>query len=276
MKKYFLSTLIVLSTLLTLPFIVSADTNSGFIPGQIWYSNNNLIEGDTVNIHTAVWNGEKNSIATKVEFYDKNVILGSRDITLSPLELKDVFISWKVTSGDHVISAKITSSTITISGKKESIVLDRIITSNDKQSVSVVTKNEKGELVKGTTALQTKLEDTGEKINEYLPEEVSTFISKSFTTIENFREKELIRVTKIKEEAKEEIDLIKNEGKTTVEKVTGKTDIENVTKKPITYIKFFLFSTLFFVLGNKIVFYALLIIIAFYILRKIYRAIRNR
>src|ERR1035437_6296774 len=155
MKKYFLFSLIILSTVLAVPAYALDSVNSGFIPGQIWYSKATLVEGDTVNIHTAIWNGEKNPLLAKVEFYDKNVILGERDVTLAASELKDISIPWKITSGDHVISAKIISSLATVSGKSEKIVLDRTVTSNDRQFVSVVVNDQSGKIVSGDKELQT-------------------------------------------------------------------------------------------------------------------------
>ena len=108
MRKLFIYSFLILF-LTPLTFTYGAEIiNSGFIPGQIWYSSEELIEGQTVNIHTAIWNGEKNSITAKVEFYDKNVILGTRNIIVASETSKDVSISWKVTAGDHLISASIT------------------------------------------------------------------------------------------------------------------------------------------------------------------------
>lgn len=271
MKKYILS-LIIVSAFLSFTPYVFVEANSGFIPGQIWYSSEELTAGETVDIHTAVWNTEKNSISVKVQFYDKDVILGTRDIILSSLELKDVYIPWKVTSGDHIISAKITSSTATVSGKKENITLERSSTAKDKQFVPVVSKNEKGEEV--DSSIEKKIEGTGEKINEMLPEEVSTFISEKFTVIENFREEKGDQVDIAKEEAKKQVDVIKSEEKSG-KAPTSNAGIEDATEKPITYIKLFLFTALSFILGSKIVFYGLSILIIYFILRFIYRKLRG-
>ena len=276
MKKYYFSTLIILFTFLVLPICVFAVTNSGFIPGQIWYSKDVLIQGDTVNIHTAVWNGEKESISAKVEFYDKNVILGSRDITLATLELKDVYIPWKVTAGDHIISAKIISSQQTVSGKKEQVTLGRNATSNDKQFVSVVSKNSKGEPVSGTDAIKNQIEDTSQKIGELIPESVSNTVSNGFTSVENFREETLVQINKTKDETQKELDQMKGVELTVSKSGIKKTSVEDATKKPITYIKIYLFAILSFIFANKIIFYGVLIFIIFLFLRFIYRRIRNR
>ncbi|MFA5773338.1 MAG: hypothetical protein WC908_01530 [Candidatus Paceibacterota bacterium] len=276
MKKYFLSLLIIFSIFFSLPVYAEVSAVSGFIPGQIWYSKDKLIEGDTVNIHTAVWNGESNSLSVKVEFYDKNVVLGDRDVVLNALELKDVYIPWKVTSGDHVLSAKIISSAVTVSSKKEKVILTRIATSNDKQFVSVVVKNNLGESVSETDLLKNQINKTSAEINGIIPEKVSTSISDGFTVLDNFRDKTFTQVTAVKDETQKEINLIKSEEKTVAKTLDEKSNIEDAVKKPIAYIKLFLFTFLSFIFGNKIVFYGILVIVVFFILRFIYRKIRNR
>ena len=276
MKRYFVFLLIILSIFLALPVNAEVTVNSGFIPGQIWYSKSTLVEGETVNIHTAVWNGEKDSLTVKVGFYDKNTLLGSRDVTLASLELKDVYIPWKVTAGDHIISAKITSSTSTVSGKKETVVLDRALTSNDRQFVAVSAKDSVGTSAPGKDALKTQIDKTSAEINSIVPESVSNVIVNSFNSVDSFRDNTLTKVTAIKGETKTEVDSFKSDDKEIINTLTKKTSIEESTKKPIAYIKLFLFTVLAFIFTNKIVFYAVLLIIAFSIIRAVFRAIRNR
>jgi len=275
MKKYFLPTLAILFSLLVLPVYAEALSNAGFIAGQIWYSSETLTEGSTVNIHTAVWNGEKNPISVKVEFYDKNVILGTRDVTVASLELKDVYVPWEITSGSHTISAKITSSTA--SGSKEQIVLNRKETSNDKQFVSVTTTNDKGEKVAvADSALQNQINKTTAEIDTIVPEGVQTRVSSAFEVVEGFREETLVKVSSVKEEAKVELDSLKTEEGVSVEITKGNVSIDKATEKPITYIKLFLFTALTFIFGNKIAFYVISIVVIFLVLRFIYRKIRNK
>lgn len=276
MKKSFLLIFFVLS--IFLPNITNAENSnvSGFIPGQIWYSKDDLIEGETVDIHTAIWNGEKNSLSTKVEFYDKNVILGTREIVVAPSELKDVYVSWKITSGDHVISAKIISSLSNVSGKKEKIVLNRVSTSSDKQSVSTVVKNDLGEVVSGSNLVKTQIDKVGSEINNIIPKEINNSFSDSFNVVDNFRNKTSDKVDINKEKAQEEVNIFKNEVKEKTNIKSENKDIQDSIKKPLAYIKLFLFSLLSFIFGNKFVFYALLFILVFYLARFIYRKIRNR
>jgi hypothetical protein len=277
MKKYFLFSLIVLSAIFAVPIYAETVVNSGFIPGQIWYSKATLVEGDTVNIHTAVWNGEKNPLSAKIEFYDKNVILGSRDVVLAASELKDVSVPWKITAGDHVISAKIISSLATVSGVKEKIVLDRTATSDDRQFVSVIIKNNPVEKFSGDNALlQNQMDKTNSEINSIVPEKVSTSVTNGFNIVDDFRDKTFTQVTAVKNDTQKKINEINNEDKTKIEVSDEKVSLPDATEKPIAYIKLFLFSLLAFVLGSKIIFYGLSIIVVFLIIRFIYRKIRNR
>lgn len=276
MRKYFIFLLIILSTFSALPVYALTPVNSGFIPGQIWYSKETLIEGDTVNIHTAVWNGEPQSLALNVEFYDKNVVLGNRDVVLAPLLLEDVYIPWKVTSGDHTISAKIISSTATISGKKEKVVLPRIITANDKQFVSVVIKNNVGENVSETDIIKNKIGETTSGIANIIPDNVSTSLSDSFAVLDNFRNKTLAQVDTSKKETQKEIGKVLGVSTTTKENSTKINNIQDATEKPIAYIKLFFLSILSFIFGSSFVFYALIVLILFFVVRWIYRKIRNR
>jgi len=276
MKKYFLFFLIILSVILAFPVYAETLVNSGFIPGQIWYSKAALVDGDTINIHTAIWNGEKDSISAKVEFYDKNVILGSRDVILLASELKDVFVPCKITAGDHVISAKIISSLATVSGVKEKIVLNRTTTSEDRQFVSVVAKNQAGETVSPDKELQTQIDKTSSEINSIVPKNVSTSVTNGFSVVDDFRDKTFTQVTAIKNDTQNKIDQINSEKEKVTETPKENVSLSSATEKPIAYIKLFLFSLFAFVLGSKIIFYGLVILIVFLIIRFIYRMIRNR
>lgn len=276
MKKIYIYLFLSLALIPGACIYAEEQVNSGFIPGQIWYSSQNLVEGQTVNIHTAIWNGDKNSLSAKVEFYDKNVILGSRDVVVNPLELKDISVPWKITSGDHTISAKITTSTTLVSGKKENITLENNTTSNDKQYVSVTIKDESGKAVSGQDIVKNKINQTGSDLDSIIPEKISPSLKNIFNKIDNFRNETYIKLALSKEETKNELKLIKNKVTTVEESKNDKSNIEDAVKKPITNIKLFLLIVLTLIFMVKIVFYALFVFFVFLILRFIYRKIRNR
>lgn len=276
MKKLFICLLIIFSIFYASSIYAEIFTNSGFIPGQVWYSKDKLIEGDTVNIHTAVWNGEKSSLSIKVEFYDKNVILGSRDIILDTLELKDVFISWKVTAGEHVISAKITSSLATISNKKEKVILGRVETSNDKQFVSVMIKNNLGESVTETDLIKNQIGKTTADISSFVPESISVPVGEGFNIVDDFRNNTLAKIDIAKTETKNEIGKVLGASTVASPNTEKVNNTDDYIKKPIAYIKLFFLSILSFIFGSRLVFYAVGIFIIFVIIRWIYSKIRNK
>lgn len=276
MKKLFIQTLIALSIFFVSPLFVLAEVNatSGFVSGQIWYSKGELIEGETVNIYTAVWNGEKNPISVKVEFYDKNVVLGSRNITLKSSQLRDVSIPWKMTAGDHIISAKITSSSQTVSGKNENISLERDTTSNDKQFVSVLVKDSNGKPVSTVDIVQDKLKNTGSNIVEVIPDSVTTTISSSFDAVENFRSDKSEQFGEAKDNTRKELGLttFSDDGQT----ISKNINMDDVVKNPLGYIKLFFVTLLATIFANKTAFYVIGAVLILLILRSIYRRIRNR
>jgi hypothetical protein len=266
MKKYLL--FILFSILLNFSVYSEVFAISGFVPKQIWYSAETLVEGDTVEVHTAVWNGESKTFLVKVEFYDNKTILGDREVTIVPSELKDVYVLWKVTAGEHTILAKIISSEVVVSGVKESVTLRYTQTASDKQSIS------EREIEKESVTT----EENVTILKNILPENVDETISKSYSTIDNFRNETAVKLEKNKEEAKKEVAQIEeeNDKADSSEVSSEKNRTEDVIKKPLAYVKLFLNSVLAFIFGNKFVFYGLLIFIVFYFFKLIFKAIRNK
>lgn len=264
--------------------VAYADSSSttGFIPGQIWYSKEPLIEGETVKIYTAIWNGEKSPITTHVEFYDGKTILGARDITIESAHLQEVSISWKVTTGDHNISAKISSSSTTTNGKKENVTFERTITTEDHTFVPVVVKNADGTPVKSIDAVKNEITKATTAIKDVIPDSVGAPITSGFNSVDTFRDTTYAKIIDTKVQTQKEVDAFKTTSDSTKsDSVTTKAENTkskplDATDKPITYIKLFLFSLLGFIFGSKIVFYGLCALIVLLIIRFIYRKIRHR
>jgi len=269
---------------------------TGFIPGSIWYSKDPLVEGDTVKVYTALWNNSETSLSAKIEFYDKNVILGTRDIVVPASSLKEVYISWKVTSGDHLISAKIISPSITASGKKQVVMLDNITTSVSKKFVPVVINTIEGTPATSSDIIKSQIDKATSSLDNILPTSISEPMTENAGVVDSFRIDTLKKIEDTKTLAKTTIEAIKkvedaasslnsntstgNQDKAIKEKTTlvknNNMGIEEATEKPIAYLKLFFFSVLSFIFGSKIVFYLLLLFIVFFVLRSIYRRIRNR
>jgi hypothetical protein len=283
MKKY-LFTLILFYIAFASFVYAEVPINTGFIPGQIWYSKEPLIEGDTVKVYTAIWNGDDNSLSAKVTFYDKNVVLGTRDIIIPSGEMKDVSVSWQVTAGDHSISAKIVSSNISSLGKSEQVSLSRSSTKEDSQFVKVLLKTGDGTIASTSDIVKSQVGDVSSTISSVLPDSISTPISETLNNIDDFRDTTSNKIDVVKKETQKVIDSYNLKGdvtKTDKAKTLSASELKEQSKintidKPLSYIKLFFLSIISFIFSNKIVFYGLIILISFFIIRFIYRKIRNR
>ncbi len=293
MKKYFFVIILfvfVVSMAHTVYAVTDPTATTGFIPGQIWYSKYPLVEGDTVKIHTAVWNANTSSLYTRVDFYDKNVVLGTRDITVLPSRLEDISITWKVTSGDHSISAKIGSSTILNNGKKEQIILSNNTTLENNTFIPVSIKTINGQKVTSSDVVKNDIKQASFAIKDILPSSIDKPISSGFNSLDNFRDITYTNIIDAKDKTKKEIDILndvaRNSELTTIAKDKNtkilpkneevKSKSLYATDKPILYVKLFLLSVIDFIFGTKIIFYGLILFIVFLILRSIYRKISNR
>lgn len=256
--------------------VFAADVaNTGFIPGQIWYSENPLVEGQTVKVYTAVWNGDTNPLEATVEFYDKNVILGSRSISVPKDTVQNVSISWKVTAGDHVITAKILGSKIIESGKSFPVVLERNTTGEDRKFVSKLIEQIDGTPVSSTDAIKNKFDETKANLSDILPGSIGGPISNSLSSVDTFRDQTYTKITVSKEESKKELESLN--GKSTVKGTTVSNDKKVEKKslggadKPIAYLKLFFLSVASFIFGTPFIFYLVIVFILFLIIRSIYR-----
>ncbi len=287
MKNFFLI-FIFLFIILGTSVYAKDSSFTGFLSGQIWYSPNSFIEGDTIKIYTAIWNGDDSSLTAKVEFYDKNVILGMRNILIPAHELQGVSINWKVTSGDHIISAKIISSTLDIrSGKKETIVVSRNTTNSNHRFIPVVVKVKDGQTFTSGELINNEFVKVGNKINKILPISVGNQVSSGINSIDNFRNQTLAKIISSEGKTKNELlsfkefthdkkTIAKNNNLKPVQTIPSTKNLMEVTNKPITQIKLFFLKILNFIFSDKIVFYGLIFLIIFYLLRKIYRKVMNK
>jgi hypothetical protein len=252
---------------------VFASTTAGFIPGQIWYSKDSLEEGDSVKVYTALWNGSENPIFTKVIFYDKEIVLGTREVTVPSMATKDVSISWQVTAGDHNIHAKIISSTISKSGKEESVVLTRSATGEDHQYVSVKLKKADGETATGSDIVNSQITNIIDKV---VPESLSKNVSSGLDSIDSFRLEKSKIIEDSKKVTEDKIEILKS--KTDNVEKSKKIDLNSldVLKKPLFYVELFLLKILAFIFSNKWIFYGIIVFLLFLILRFFYYKIRRK
>jgi hypothetical protein len=233
--------------------------DAGFVPGTIWFSPKEFVEGDDVAIYTVLWNGNDSAISLKVQFMDEDTILGTRNVVIKPNTVLDVSINWKVTTGDHNISAKISP----VEGS------DLNLTQNEVKASPIFVPSKVAKEV-----VSAEVDEIKNKVVDAIPESVKEPIAEATQEIDDFRLdthseiKEAVASTK---EKIEKLSLIE-EGSNTENQST---DSLSSTEKPIAYVELFFLQIAFFIFGNKIVFYVVSGLILFLILRAIYRKVRK-
>lgn len=235
-----------------------------FMPENVWYSGGELKDGEVVNIHTAIWNGLDDKVLTKIDFYDSETLLGSRDLLIEQKSLSEASISWKVTAGEHYISAKIISPKSVIDGVEKDIKVSSNETKKDRQKISVVIKDEDGEEVKTKDAFNGILGQAEDKVKDILNEDTERKISVVFESIEKYRLDKAEQVKGFADGMKEKIDEIKSEDEEAEEGLAGYN------------VKFYFWKIVHFIFDNKIAFYVVSGLLLLSILRAIYRAFRHR
>ncbi len=105
--------LMVIATFAVLiPAVSYAVQNAGFVDG-IWFSMQNPIEGESINIFAAVQNQTDSPTSGTVTFYDAGKSIGTSNFSIQPNSIQSASIKYTLTSGEHPISVRITGSSLT-------------------------------------------------------------------------------------------------------------------------------------------------------------------
>ena len=280
MRKFYLIILLILSLF---PFNnILAQSNAGFVPGNIWYSVDPFEEGDKIKIYTVLFNPDQREFSGTVRFFDKTTFLGKKDFIVGPRGVKDISIDWTATVGNHNIFAKIENAKFLISpGKYEEVYLAGNQTEESTRNVNkkIILKTDVSNTTDGILdAGVSSIENLGQIIEDKTPDIIAKPIIATTEAIENFREN-IATSSKInKEQVKKDI---ANSGDAIEENKTEKTATKNTKEagkesnlyKPFKYIKLFFLSLISFIFNNKIVFYGISVFIVFFILRYIWRLV---
>lgn len=270
--------------------IFAQTQNVGIIPANIWYSKDPFQEGDKIKIYTVVYNSDLRELSGTVIFFDNNIFLGKENFSIKGKSSNDVSIDWTVTVGDHIIFAKIENAKFLIStGKYEEVYLAGNKTEESKKTVT------KKEVANISNNLTSSVSNIGNTIKENTPAIVTKTIDSTTNSLESIRTNVGSSLSTQKDKVQAEIDqLNKDTSKTkeaditidnntsnkigNVEKGTMATSIKkeltgsNVLK-PIKYVELFFLKVFSYIFANKILFYGLIVLIVFAIIRFIWRLI---
>ncbi|MDO8523206.1 MAG: hypothetical protein Q7S12_02895 [bacterium] len=119
-----ISRLIIVIVLIIIPLSVyAADEpyNAGFVSG-VWYSKTPFFAGETIRIYTAFQNHSGGDIIGAVKFFDNETFIGEANFSAINDRLIETWIDWKVSYGNHSISAKIIDTKRSEAGKAPEVI----------------------------------------------------------------------------------------------------------------------------------------------------------
>lgn len=283
MRKILFSIFLFSIFLLTPSSYIFAESNSGFLSDSIWYSEKDFQEGDTIEIHTAIWNSENVKLEGSVEFLDGTTILGTRSFSIEPNTLENIHISWKVTAGDHAISTRIKDAFTTSNG-----LIKNFTFADKEQSLPKITISKK---IDHPLVTDDFAKSVSEKINDTLPSNIAEPVSTGLTSLDTLRANTNDSIQVLLEKANKKIEVLNQEEVNSESKEstkqsdqtqsgsTTKGDVAKKplsgTEKPIAYVELFLLSVASFIFRNAVVFYGLCAVLLFIVIRFIYRKIRG-
>lgn len=265
-KRHFYVVLFLIISILPVCKAYAQSSNVGFVSGSIWYSKDPFEEGDKIKIYTLIFNPDQKELSGKLSFFDKNILLGSKNFTVPATTAKDISINWTVIVGDHIIFAKIENAKFLLdNGQYQNVLLTEDQTENSERAVSkkVVVKTENANNV-----ISFSIPNVSKLVEDNTPEIIAKPITATANSLENFRQ----NISAISENKKM---AIKNEIETLNSPKKSSTVQTNQSKllKPFKYIELFFLYFFSFIFNNRLVFYLIFVLAIFFLLRYIWRLI---
>lgn len=226
--------------------VFAVSPNTGFVSDKIWFSEETINEGDNVKIYTAVFNGEEKAVKFSINFLNGDTILSKKDVSVASGETKTVSADFKAVLGHHDLFAE----SIKASMGEEEIILEKNKTEKTKISI-----------VKDVPVTVAKDALVGNLSSAFSEETLSKF---GFWFNEHFKQSEEFRYKKLQnfKDQKEEIS----------EKREKSKDVKTQTKV-LMFLHFSLFAVLVFIFSIQFVFYALVVVLSYILIRWVFRII---
>jgi hypothetical protein len=252
--------------------LAQTTTNAGFVPGNIWYSKDPFEEGDKIKIYTLIFNPDTSKFSGTVDFFDNSTLLGSKDFTIAATSTKDISINWTVTAGDHQIFGQIENAKIVeTNGTSQNVTLSDNVTTKSSRTVSnkIIAQNIDAGIntVDGSfNATINSIQNIGDNVKNTLPTSLSQSVTTTTNTIDGLRVNAAATLQDKQTEAQSEINSLNSTSIKSSKNPTSTNDFQ----KPFAYIELFFFSILTAIFKYKIIFYGIIVIAVFVILRYIW------
>lgn len=255
--------------------------NVGFVPSNIWYSEDPFNEGDNIKIYTLVFNPDARQLSCIVIFFDNTTLLGTKDVKIPARAANDVSIDWRATAGDHTIFAKIENAKfLNPIGTYEEVYLAQ---NQSEQSKRNVPKKVIANLSNNVSdSVANSISNMEQQINNITPPVVAKTLSNTTNLLENARTGAGAFLENNKTSLQKEIDALNQNDTKANESYVNQTDPKvklqelkntNFALKPFKYTELFFLTIFSYIFKYAVIFYILLAVILFLILRFIWRLI---
>lgn len=108
---------------------------SGFTSEFVELNPSSIVEGEQIEISVEFLNNEEKTLTGKINFYNKNELLGSRELNLAAGQSGEFIIEWEASLGSHEFTAR--AENLKLSGSSVSILGP----STEKKNITVGFKN---------------------------------------------------------------------------------------------------------------------------------------
>ncbi len=249
--------------------ISAQTTNAGFVPENIWYSKDPFAEGDKIKIYTLIFNPDTRKFSGTVDFFDNSTLLGTKDFNVAGTSTEDIYISWTVTAGNHQIYGEIQNAKfLTANGTyvTASITDNKTSTSSRTVTNKIISQeinNGVNTLGQSYNNAVNSIQNIGNTAKNALPQSISQTVSAATDTLDGWRANIGVSLGQAKAKTQTAINKLDQNEASTIKM----NNVNDVTQKPFEYVALFFFTALSYIFQYKILFYGILIIIVFFIIR---------
>lgn len=235
--------LLLISILFTGKIALAAVT--GFVTPQVELSTSSVVEGEEIEISVSFANQEDARLTGKISFYDGEILLGSRELTLDSGQSGEYIMTWKAVLGEHSFVAK--AENLKLSGSTVSILGP----STEPKEVMIGFKN-------SNVAEKLRAQGGFGAVVAGVLDEVQQFFVPIVQSIDRWRDSKIEPVSTIKDRVDGE-----------------KETMEEGKLKPILVVHSIILTIILFIITTKPIFFGLVVFFLVWIFVRIVRLFKR-
>jgi hypothetical protein len=270
----------VFTFLLVLPILIFAQflhAATGFVGNPIWIYPEFPREGELTTLSTLFHNGETQKLSGTVLFYDNNILLGKKSLTIAPGTVGTASIVFHVEPGNHVFSASAQGfQEISNSGSSKTYALPL---GKAEMPKLFVTKNGSGSGVEAVglkasaqaQPILNKVDEVEEKVINSIPESVKQPVVATVESLERIRVSTSVKLQSSVAVAKEKVEIQKEAAAQQVKESGEVAPSTKYINSPFASVRLFVAQLFHYIFSHAYLFYIALFGVLFLSIRAIIR-----